>query len=116
MDRLVLDSKLEPEPCELRPLGQLVHDGAHDGRRLGVAERNDLAALLELAEEQHVVDELRHLDHLVLRLAEEPLQVGAGELGRLEQREQPGERRAQLVRDRRCEGGAEPSYSGSPLG
>ena len=107
MDRLVGDSKLEAEAGELGPLRQLVHDGSQDGRRLGVAEGDDLAALLELAEEEHVVDELRHLDDLVLRLAEQPLQVGAGQLGRLEQRLQPRERRAQLMRDRSREGSAE---------
>ena len=41
------------------------------------------------------------------RLPQDHLQVYPGELGRLEQRHQPRERRAQLVRDRRGEGGAQ---------
>jgi hypothetical protein len=63
--------------------------------------------LLQLAQEEDVVDELRHLLDLLARLGEERGLVGAGQLGRLEQGQQPGERRPQLVRNRGGEGGSE---------
>ena len=104
---LVLDPQLQAQPAELRPFGQLGDEVAQDGGSLGVAERDDLPALLELAQEEHVVHELGHLDDLVARPPQEALQVGAGQLGGLEQRLQPRERRAQLVRDRRGERGSQ---------
>ena len=70
---------------------------AQDGRGLGVAERDDLALLLELAQEEDVVHELPHLRDLAVGLPQERLQVGAGQLSRLQQRHQPRERRAQLM-------------------
>ena len=73
------------------------------GRDLGEAERDDLAALLELGEEEDVVDELRHLDDLGARLVDQLLHVDARQLRGVEQREQARERRPQLVRDRRRE-------------
>ena len=71
-----------------------------DGRR---AERDDTGARLELAEEEHLVDELRDLVDLAARLVDERGDVLAGKRGRLEEREEPRERRAQLVRHRRRE-------------
>ena len=74
---------------------------------LGEAERDDLAALLELGQEEDVVDELRHLDDLGARLVDQLLHVDTGQLRGVEQREQPRERRPQLVGDRRREPDAE---------
>ena len=104
---LVLDPQLQPQPAELRPFGQLGDEVAQDGSGLGVAERDDLPALLELAQEEDVVHELGHLADLLVSLPQQALQIGAGQLGGLEQRLQPRERRAQLVRDRRGERSAQ---------
>ena len=68
------------------------------------AERDDARARLELAQEQHLVDELRDLVDLAARLLDERGHVLARQRRRLEEREQPRERRPQLVRD----GGSEP--------
>ena len=60
---------------------------------------------LELAEEEHLVDQLADLLDLVACLVDEVEHVLAGERRGLEEREEPGERRAQLVGDRRREAG-----------
>jgi len=62
-------------------------------------ERDDAGARLELGEEQHLVDELRDLVDLAARLLDERGNVLAGQGRRLEERQQSGERGAQLVRD-----------------
>ena len=62
-------------------------------------ERDDARARLELAQEEHLVDELRDLVDLAARLVDERGDVLAGKRRRLEQGEQARERRAQLVRD-----------------
>ena len=54
---------------------------------------------LELGQEEHLVDQLDDLVDLPSGLLEERGHVLAGKAGELEQREQPCERRAQLVRD-----------------
>jgi len=100
LDRLVPDAQGERQSRELGALGELGNDVAQDGCGLRLAQRNHLTPLLELAQEEDVVDEISHLHHLLARPREQRLQVGAGKLGRLEQRLEPRERRAQLVGDR----------------
>ena len=85
-----------------RALGDLLEDRESHGR----AERNELPAGLELAEEEDVVDQLSDLPHLGLGLVDQIVLVGVGERRRLEQGEEPRERRAELVRDRGGEAGA----------
>jgi hypothetical protein len=80
---------------------------AQDGGGLSVAEGDDLPALLELAQEEHVVDQLGHLENLLSGLPQEALQIGAGQLGRVEEGLQPSERRSQLVGNRRSKRRAE---------
>ena len=93
-DRLVREPELEPDAGCLGPLAALGDDVAENGRGLGLSQRDDLTPLLELAQEEDVVDQLRHLIDLLARLPEQLRQVRAGELGSVEQREEPGERRA----------------------
>ena len=69
------------------------------------AERDDLGAALELGEEEDLVDQRAGVVDLGARLLEQRVDVGAGQVGRVEQHEDPGERRAQLVRDRCREAG-----------
>ena len=104
---LILDLDLQADSGQLGTLELLVDEGSKKRRGLRLAERYDLAPLLELAQEEDVVDQLGHLLDLIARLREERGLVGAGQLGRLEQRQQPGERRPQLVRDGRRKGRAE---------
>ena len=78
---------------ELR--GDLVEHRQH---RLG-AERDDARPGLELGEEEHLVDQLDDLVDLAPCLLDELGHVLARQAGELEQREQPCERRSQLVRD-----------------
>jgi len=80
---------------------------AQDRERRGVAERDDLLAALELREEEDLVDQGAGVLDLGLRLVDQRLHVGAGQVGRVEEREDAGERGAQLVRNRSCEAGAE---------
>ena len=68
----------------------------HGQHGLG-AERDDPGPGLELGEEEHLVDQLDDLVDLASGLLEELRHVLAGKAGELEQREQPCERRAQLV-------------------
>ena len=70
-------------------------------------ERDDLAAALELREEEDLVDQRARVLDLDARLRDQRLDVGAREIGGIEQREDPGQRRPQLVRDRSGEAGAE---------
>jgi len=90
---LVLDPELERNSGHLGALRELGDQLPQDRRSLGVAERNHLALLLELAQEEDVVHELPHLRDFPVRPPQERLQVRAGQLGRFEQREQPSERR-----------------------
>ena len=91
-----LERQLGAQCALARLLVQLVHVR----RQLGEAQRDDLAALLELGQEEDVVDELGHLDDLGAGLVDQLLDVDARQLRGVEQREQACERRAQLVRDR----------------
>ena len=63
-------------------------------------QRDDAGARLELAEEEHLVDQLADLLDLAPSLVDEVGDVLAGEQRELEQGEQTGERRPELVRDR----------------
>ena len=87
----------------LRAVGQPVSNLLEDRQRACRAECDDLASALELGEEKHVVDELAHLLDLVTRLGKQCLTVGVRQRRGLEQREQPRERRAQLVGHCCCE-------------
>ena len=74
-----------------------------DRERERAPERDDLPSGLELAEKEHVVDQVARQLDLLAGLLDELVHVGAGQGRALEQREQARERRAQLVRDRRGE-------------
>ena len=74
---------------------------------LGEAEGDDLAALLELGQEEDVVDELGHLHDLGARLVDQLVHIDTGQLRGVEQGEQPRERCPQLVGDRRREADAQ---------
>ena len=103
-DGLVLESQVEPDAGALGPFGALGKHFAEHRRGFGLAERDDLPPLFELAEEEDVVHQLRHLVDLLARLGEERGEIGAGQLGGLEERDEPGQRGAELVGDRRGEG------------
>ena len=70
-------------------------------------ERDHLLAALELGEEEDLVDQRAGVLDLGPRLVDQRVHVGARKRGRIEQREDPGERRPQLVRDRGGEARAE---------
>ena len=72
-----------------------------------MAERDDLSAGLELAEEEDVVDEVARLLDLLARLLDEGVDVGARQRRALEQDQHSRERRPELVRDGRREAGAQ---------
>ena len=93
-DRLVGEPQLQPDAGRLGALDPLRDHSAKDRRSLRLAERDDLTALLELAQEENVVYELRHLIDLGSRLPEKIGEVGPRELGGFEQRHEPRERRA----------------------
>ena len=98
---VALEPKLDSGPRGA--LGELVDRLLEHGLHRGSAERDDTSARLELAEEQHLVDELRDLVDLATRLLDERGDVLAGKRRRLEERQEPGKRCAELVRDRRGE-------------
>src|SRR5207244_124855 len=66
--------------------------------------------------EEHLADQLVDLLHLAARLLDQRERVGVRERGRLEERQQARERRAQLVRDRGSEAGAELLVGGEIAG
>ena len=101
---LVLDLESQVDAGPVGALQALVDRSPQHRGSLRLAERNDLPPLLELAQEENVVDELRHLIDLRTRLGEERGKIGAGELGRFEQRNESRQRRAELVGDGRREG------------
>ena len=88
----------------LLELGRDVVEHRQHRRR---AQRDDAGARLELAEEEHLVDQLADLLDLAASLVDEVGDVLAGQQRELEQREQTGERRPELVRDRRREARAQ---------
>ena len=71
---------------------------------------------LELGEEEHLVDQLADLVDLAPRLLDELGHVLARQARELEQREQPRERRPQLVRDGGGEAGAQLLVGGEVAG
>ncbi len=91
---------LERDLGVIRALPERGDDLLHDRLAPRVAEGNDFAAGLELAEEEDVVDQLAGLLDLLTRLLRQLFDVGAGQRRALEQHEQPGQRSAELVRDR----------------
>ena len=104
--RLLVELDVEQHSGPRGPLGEPVHHLAHDRRRGSRRERDDRAAGLQLAQEQDVVDQLADVLDLGLALLEQLVDVRRGQRRGLEQREQPGERRPELVRDRSGEPGA----------
>jgi CheY-like chemotaxis protein len=88
-------------PLGARP--QRLDDVADDRRDGNVAETNHRAARLELAEEEDVVDELRHRLDLLSSLLEQRCCVRTWQGSAVEEGEQPSQGRAELVRDRRGE-------------
>ena len=87
----------------------------HGQHRLG-AERDDARARLELREEQHLVDQLAVFSTSRACLLNELGDVLTRQRGELEQREEAGERRAQLVRDRGREARAQLLVGGEVAG
>ena len=102
-------SALEPEldACAGRALLQLVERLLQDGPDRGRSERDDPGSGLELAQEEHLVDELGDLLDLAGRPGHELGDVLARKGGGLEEGKQPGERRPELMRDRCREARAE---------
>ena len=86
------------------------------GRTATGAERDDAAAGLELGEEEHLVDQLARRLDLVAGAVDERVDVLARQRRRLEQRQQPRERRPQLVRDGGREAGAQLLVGGHVAG
>ena len=107
-DEAVRHVDLERELGAQRALARALVQLAHVRRELREPERDDLATLLELGQEEDVVHQLRHLDDLGAGLLDQLLDVDARQLRGVQQREQPRERRAQLVRDRGREPDAQP--------
>ena len=93
-----------PSTCSATPAraacssSSATHLAQHRQHGLG-AERDDTRPRLELGEEEHLVDQLADLVDLAARLLDELRHVLARQRRELEQREQPRERRPQLVRD-----------------
>jgi DNA-binding response OmpR family regulator len=75
--------------------------------RVGMPERDDLPAALELGQEQDLVDQRAGVLDLRPCLVEQSAHIRARQVGRVEEREDPGERRPQLVRDGGGKAGAE---------
>ncbi len=75
-------------------------------KRRGVTERDDLAATLELRQEEDLVDQRAGVLDLDARLRDQPVDVRSRQVRRIEQREDPRERRSQLVGDGGGEAGA----------
>ena len=97
LQAFVLDLDLQLDAGPLRPLVELGDDLAQERRRFGRAERDNLASRLELAQEEHIVDQLVHQLDLRPHLLERPRRVAARQARTLDQREQARERRPQLV-------------------
>src|SRR4051794_18579568 len=96
---LVSADELQRDLGVLCAAGERRDDLAQDRESLRPAERYHLPSALELPEEEDVVDELSSLLDLLPGLLEEGLDLGPRKRRGLEEREYPGERRPQLVRD-----------------
>ena len=102
LERLVaLEPELDAGSCGA--LCEVVEHLGEDRERERLAERDDLAARLELAQEQDLVDQLACLLDLGTRLLDQLFDVGVGQSGGVEEREDAGQGRSQLVRDGRRE-------------
>ena len=80
---------------------ELVDDLLEHGERGRPAERHDLMAALELGQEQDLVDQRGRVLDFLAGLVDELADVGARKVCAVEEDEDAGERRAQLVRDGR---------------
>jgi DNA-binding response OmpR family regulator len=82
-------------------------DLVDDRARRRRAEGNDLTPALELRQEEDLVDQRSGVLDLGAGVVDERVHVGARQCDRVEEREDPRERRSQLVRHRGREAGAE---------
>jgi DNA-binding response OmpR family regulator len=82
-------------------------DLVDDRARRRRAEGNDLTPALELRQEEDLVDQRSGVLDLGAGVVDERVHVGARQCDRVEEREDPRERRSQLMRHRGCEAGAE---------
>jgi len=98
---LALDAKRHT--CTGSGVGQPFDDMIEDRSRLRRGQRDHLAAALELGEEEDLVDQLAGALDLGTCLVDQSVHVGIGERRVVEQGEDPGQRRAQLMRHRRSE-------------
>jgi hypothetical protein len=101
-ERRTVRTGLTPRLILLALFVVLLEDRASRGR----PRADVLAAALELAEEEDVVEELGHLGRLRARLLDERVGVLSGEGGGLEEGEDARERRPELVRNGCRERGA----------
>jgi hypothetical protein len=97
LELLVADLDPERNAGALRPLGELRGHGPQHRGGLSGAERDHLTAGLELAQEEHVVDQLIHQRDLVPHLIQHRGGIAARQPGAVDQGEQAGERRSELV-------------------
>jgi DNA-binding response OmpR family regulator len=82
-------------------------DLVDDRARRRRAEGNDLTPALELRQEEDLVDQRSGVLDLGAGVVDERVHIGARKCDRVEEREDPRERRSQLMRHRGCEAGAE---------
>jgi two-component system alkaline phosphatase synthesis response regulator PhoP len=103
-DRRVLVSfGLQPHAGAGRAVLEAGNDLPEHRQRVRVTETDDLLAALDLREEEDLVDQVAGVLDLGARLVDQGVDVGAREVGGVEEDENPGERCAQLVRDGRRE-------------
>ena len=112
--RVALGSEHDAGPH--RGLAELLQHLSNERQCAGLAERDDGAARLELAEEEDVVDQLTDQLDFTPCLVGERGGILTRERRSLEQREDPGERRPELVRDGRRETGAKLLVGGQLAG
>src|SRR5439155_8759815 len=98
-DNILGDERHELLPVPLGARPHRLDDVPHDRGDRRVAQTHDGAPRLELAEEEHIVDELRHCLDLLPSLLEQRIGVGVRQGRVVEECEQARERSAQLVRD-----------------
>ena len=99
VDARVAGPRAASTPARRGGVVELLDDLLEHRQRVRAAERDDLLAALELGEEEDLVDQRAGVLDLGARLVDQRLDVGARQVGRVEQREDPRERRPQLVRD-----------------
>ncbi len=86
---------------------EALDDEIEDRPGVGRGQRHHFAAALELGEEEDLVDQLAGALDLGAGLVDQPMDVGVGQRRVVEQRQDASQRRAQLVRDRGREAGAQ---------